>query len=285
VNRRGLFAAAAAFAALPPRWAVAAPRIEMMSPEESIALEHQTRSIRLRRLVRELEITPPPEFFEYRVPRRVMPADFRYDTPVLRVVFPENTFFDTARWDVVSSAQPIVAAMAKMLQGDVPDVALFVAGHTDSRGSEAYNHNLSIQRARAVANALRAAGADGPDIWSVGFGESLPLYGNDSDDHMAYNRRVEFLFGARVEAVADWLKDQMDLACSDAPGADRLRCLSTLTTLSNTYVVEPVAHLTHLSAPNHTTGLSTQSTVVAPPRRQIVINLRERTYIVKHPEG
>ena len=250
----------------------------MMTPDESIQLEHQTRSLRLKRLVRELGISPEPKFFEYEIPADVMPSDFKHATPVLRVVFPENTFFDTASSEIVPSARPIVAAMAEMLQGDVPDVAMFVAGHTDSRGPEDYNHNLSIRRAQTVARALRDAGANGPDIWSVGFGESLPLYENSSAINMAYNRRVEFLFSARVEGVANWLKDQQDLACSDSTGDAKIRCLEGLKLVKKTYVIDPVER--HVTV----TPKAANSIVEKPQRRQIIINLVQHTYLVKHPE-
>jgi outer membrane protein OmpA-like peptidoglycan-associated protein len=259
----------------------------MMTPDESIALEHRTRSIRLRRLVSELGIQPPPQFYEYVIPALVMPADFRHDTPVLRVVFPENSFFDTAHSEVIPTAQPIVEAMAEMLQGDVPDVALFVAGHTDSRGPEDYNHNLSVRRAQSVAAALRAAGADAPDIWAVGFGESLPLYENSSPQNMAYNRRVEFLFSAKPEAGAEWLKNQMDLACSESAGDARLRCLTELKPVTRTYVVESVDRSV-VEAPAQ--GGRVEAPVrgrvatAALPHRQIVINLSTHTYVVKRAD-
>lgn len=280
MRRRTFIRIAAASVAQGSPGAAWASQLHMMSPEEGIALEHKTRSIRLRRLVHEFSITPEPVFFEYTIPATLMPPDFQYDTPVLRVVFPENSFFDTAKSSILLSAQPMVDAMAKMVDGDVPDVALFVAGHTDSRGSEEYNHNLSVERARSVAAALRTAGANAPDIWSIGFGESLPLYPNDSTINMAYNRRVEFLFSARIEAVANWLKNQLDVACSGVKDAERLRCLSTIK-VRKVYVVEQVGH----AAPRNKPFNPTERTItVKPPDRQIVINLAERTYIVKQPE-
>ncbi len=286
MNRREVLAAGASIFTL-WRGKAHAQQIEMMTPEESIALEHETRSKRLRRLVRELGITPEPEFYEYTAPASVMPADFRYDTPVLRVVFPESTFFETARTEIVPSAQPIIVAMARMLEGDVPDVAVFVAGHADNRGSEAYNYDLSVRRARAVAQALRTAGADAPDLWSVGFGESLPLYENSTLLNMSYNRRVEFLFAARPEAAAHWLRNQMDLACSRSEEDARRRCLAALK-LRTSYVVDPVAptiQTTTGHAPSRVVRPSAKATIAAPSKqRQIVINLAERTYVVHRPE-
>lgn len=269
--------------------AAAAQQIQMMDAAESIGLEHATRSRRLQRLVREQRISPAPEFYEYVVPARFMPAGFQYDTPVLRVVFPESTFFETAQSQLVESAYPIIRAMADMLEGDVPDVATFVAGHADNRGSEPYNYELSVARARTVAEALRFAGAERPDIWSVGFGESLPLYENSTPLNMGYNRRVEFLFAARREAAANWLKDQMDLACSGGGETAKARCLVALR-LRPAYVVEAVEPASLLRQRPEGSRRTVRHpdrkdrVVAASKPKQIVIDLAERTVVIKRPE-
>ena len=265
-------------------------QIQMLTVEEAIALEHQTRSQRLRRLVQEFGIQPPPEFSEYVIPAYAMPPDFKHDTPVLRVVFPENTFFDTASSEVVASAQPIVTAMAQMMEGDVPDVAVFISGHTDNRGTEEYNYRLSVLRARSVAQLLRLDGANAPDIWSVGFGQSLPLYENSNPTNMAFNRRVEFLFAARPEAAAEWLKNQMDLVCSGGDAESKQRCLVSLKIRSprDNYVVDPVDRQVVAAQPRsraQIARISPKSLIApAPRKRQIVIDLAERSYVVNRPE-
>jgi outer membrane protein OmpA-like peptidoglycan-associated protein len=66
-----------------------------------------------------------------------------------------------------------------------------VAGHTDSRGSEAYNQSLSEARAKAVADVARSVGAVVES--EAGFGESQPVATNGSAEGMARNRRVEVL--------------------------------------------------------------------------------------------
>jgi outer membrane protein OmpA-like peptidoglycan-associated protein len=64
-----------------------------------------------------------------------------------------------------------------------------VAGHTDSRGSEAYNQSLSEARASAVASVARSVGAVVES--ETGFGESQPVATNETAEGMARNRRVE----------------------------------------------------------------------------------------------
>jgi len=65
-----------------------------------------------------------------------------------------------------------------------------VAGHTDSRASEAYNQGLSERRAATVQAILAAAYPD-VAINAVGFGESSPVASNANEAGRAQNRRVE----------------------------------------------------------------------------------------------
>lgn len=66
-----------------------------------------------------------------------------------------------------------------------------IAGHTDSRGSDAYNQGLSEARAEAVAAVARSVGAVVESV--AGYGESQPAASNATADGMAKNRRVEVL--------------------------------------------------------------------------------------------
>jgi outer membrane protein OmpA-like peptidoglycan-associated protein len=66
-----------------------------------------------------------------------------------------------------------------------------IAGHTDSRGSDAYNQGLSEARASTVAAVARSVGAVVEEV--VGYGESQPAASNGTSSGMATNRRVEVL--------------------------------------------------------------------------------------------
>jgi outer membrane protein OmpA-like peptidoglycan-associated protein len=76
------------------------------------------------------------------------------------------------------------------------DTDIEIQGHTDSKGSEAYNQDLSVQRARKVSNYLNDKGIIPSRITVKGFGESMPKYENDTENGRAENRRVEFLITA-----------------------------------------------------------------------------------------
>ncbi len=67
-----------------------------------------------------------------------------------------------------------------------------VSGHTDSVGNDAYNQNLSTQRADAVKDYLVKKGVDSALIKSAGFGESQPIASNDTEAGRSQNRRITF---------------------------------------------------------------------------------------------
>lgn len=72
-----------------------------------------------------------------------------------------------------------------------PQTTIFVAGHTDSTGSEEYNMKLSQQRADSVKNALVQRGVAAQRISAVGYGESQPIADNNTEFGRQQNRRVE----------------------------------------------------------------------------------------------
>ncbi|MDG1164847.1 MAG: OmpA family protein [Porticoccaceae bacterium] len=71
------------------------------------------------------------------------------------------------------------------------DIGFALEGHTDSRGSDDYNADLSSRRAAAVKQKLSADyGIAADRISSMGYGESRPIASNETDQGRARNRRV-----------------------------------------------------------------------------------------------
>ncbi|MBI4939711.1 MAG: OmpA family protein [Actinobacteria bacterium] len=106
--------------------------------------------------------------------------------------------FDFDSDAVRPEAQEVLAGVATALGGTAKRVQ--VDGHTDSKGSDAYNEDLSRRRAQAVVDALAAAGLDAP-MTARGFGETRPVAANSSggkDDPAGrqLNRRVEIVVPA-----------------------------------------------------------------------------------------
>ena len=83
------------------------------------------------------------------------------------------------------------------------DTNIEIQGHTDSKGSEAYNQDLSVQRTRKVSYYLTDKGINSDRLTVKGFGETLPKYENDTENGRSQNRRVEFLITANEKMKAE----------------------------------------------------------------------------------
>ena len=214
----------------------------MQSWQAFVRMEHCDRIKRLVRLSATLPPNRRPIFFEGIVPSSRLPAGFDVDVPVLRVVFPDHVFFDTAESKLRPEAELLVEIIAESLRREPPDVALFVAGHADKRGDNKYNEALSIDRANALAETIYDRGVAYSSIWRIGFGEDMPLLPGDDQASLDQNRRIEFLFAAKPEAVGVWMADQqLAELCQARDKAEAERCKSQLNLKRDYEAVEIVA--------------------------------------------
>lgn len=118
------------------------------------------------------------------------------------VEFKEKILFGFDRSDLTSSAQRNLDKLINVLQ-KYPDTNIEVLGHTDSKGTDAYNQGLSERRASAVAAYLRSHGVSGSRLSTRGMGESDPVASNDTEANRAQNRRVEFVITANQKMIND----------------------------------------------------------------------------------
>lgn len=103
----------------------------------------------------------------------------------------EGVNFYTASAELTESAKAILLPIAMIHHKHHADVNLVINGHTDSRGSDAYNQGLSERRAASVRTFMIAHGCDANKLTSVGYGESKPIADNGTKEGRAKNRRVE----------------------------------------------------------------------------------------------
>lgn len=75
---------------------------------------------------------------------------------------------------------------------------LLIEGHTDSRGTEDYNDQLSERRAESVRNFLVNQGVPQDRIQIRGMGENRPVASNGTAEGRANNRRVEIVVERNV---------------------------------------------------------------------------------------
>ena len=90
-----------------------------------------------------------------------------------------------------SSNKQLQEVLTLLLQN--PELSLEIQGHTDSDGSETYNLELSQRRSESVLNYLVLFGIDPSRLIAKGYGESMPVAPNDTDENKAKNRRVELV--------------------------------------------------------------------------------------------
>lgn len=105
----------------------------------------------------------------------------------------EQVAFDVDRADLKPAAAPLLQRQAEMLKSHFATVDVYVCGHTDSTGGEAHNLELSLQRARTVADFLKAQGVDNGRLRIQGFGQAFPVASNDTPVDRARNRRTEIV--------------------------------------------------------------------------------------------
>ena len=73
------------------------------------------------------------------------------------------------------------------------DYEVVIEGHTDSKGTNAYNMALGMRRAQSVKAKLLEFGMDPSRIaGTVSKGEEEPVAANTTDEGRAQNRRIEF---------------------------------------------------------------------------------------------
>ena len=124
------------------------------------------------------------------------------DEYILRLIFGDQVFFETASAVVRDEAFPTIDAVIEMFL-EIDDLydTLIVEGHTDDRpiNTTMYpsNWHVSVYRAVNVVSYIRDDGrVDTSRITAVGYGEERPVAPNDSPENMALNRRVEFVVQA-----------------------------------------------------------------------------------------
>ncbi|OAV43391.1 OmpA family protein [Lewinella sp. 4G2] len=110
-------------------------------------------------------------------------------TESINVTFGGGVLFEFNSTALTANSRAELDRMAKIMNR-YPDTDITIDGHTDSKGSEAYNLELSQKRAAAVADYLAQDGIARRRMITQGFGETRPVATNETDAGRAQNRRV-----------------------------------------------------------------------------------------------
>lgn len=103
----------------------------------------------------------------------------------------KNIYFDFDKTTLKKESFTELNKVADFLKQNAT-VEIEIAGHTDSKGSDDYNANLSQGRSQSVVDYLVSQGIESFRLTAHGYGESKPIDTNDTDAGRANNRRVEF---------------------------------------------------------------------------------------------
>lgn len=111
-----------------------------------------------------------------------------------------NFAFDSS--NLTPEAKANLDKLAEILKNNL-DTNINIYGHTDSKGTDAYNLSLSERRAAAVKSYLISQGVSSTRMLTMGVGEKEPVASNDTDAGRAENRRVEFAITANEDMIND----------------------------------------------------------------------------------
>ncbi|WP_127120530.1 OmpA family protein [Chryseotalea sanaruensis] len=103
----------------------------------------------------------------------------------IKITFDSGLMFDFDSYNLTSGTKENLNDLAKTLT-KYDDTDVLIEGHTDKKGSDEYNMNLSEQRARAVEAYLASQQVSAGRITTKGYGETQSISENDQT-----NRRVE----------------------------------------------------------------------------------------------
>ena len=119
------------------------------------------------------------------------------DTARGLVVNMSDVLFDSAKFTLRPAAREKLAKISGIVLA-YPTLSLAIEGNTDSVGGDAYNQQLSEDRAGSVRDYLATEGIPAASMTSHGFGKTQPVASNETAEGRQQNRRVELVVSGDV---------------------------------------------------------------------------------------
>ena len=94
--------------------------------------------------------------------------------PISRPVTMENIFYEFGRWEITKASEEELERLVKLLN-DNPNITIELSAHTDLKGNEEFNQELSQKRAQSCCDYLLAHGIEKERLTPVGYGKSKPV--------------------------------------------------------------------------------------------------------------
>jgi outer membrane protein OmpA-like peptidoglycan-associated protein len=103
-----------------------------------------------------------------------------------------DIYFGFNKFDLTDESKFVLDQLIEFLTEN-PVICIQIQGHTDNIGKDADNLKLSDNRARSVYNYLVLKGISIKRLTYEGFGKTMPVADNDTDEGRAKNRRTVFV--------------------------------------------------------------------------------------------
>ncbi|HOT89640.1 MAG TPA: OmpA family protein [Bacteroidales bacterium] len=143
-------------------------------------------------LIKYKEFTDSTEYSEFEIPNKPgkYTSELKIQIEPPKTYTLENVFFDTGLSTLKTTSYKSLNDLVEVMKLK-PSLIIEIGGHTDNTGSTEINLKLSQDRADAVRNYLIKKGISSSRITAVGYGDSLPVADNLTEEGKAKNRRTE----------------------------------------------------------------------------------------------
>jgi outer membrane protein OmpA-like peptidoglycan-associated protein len=105
----------------------------------------------------------------------------------------KHIYFDFNSYELLPLSNEELSLLLSIMKKN-PKWKVELSGHTDDKGDNLYNYNLSMNRAKSVGRYLVQNGIAATRIKTIGFGKRKPLKTAKTEEARAINRRVEVKF-------------------------------------------------------------------------------------------
>jgi peptidoglycan-associated lipoprotein len=105
----------------------------------------------------------------------------------------EDIYFEFDSSVLIPEARDVLKRKAEWMRAN-PNVPVIIEGHTDNRGTVAYNIALGERRAESAMSFLVDLGIPASRLTSVSYGKEKPVDSGQNETSWAKNRRVHFEF-------------------------------------------------------------------------------------------
>ena len=120
--------------------------------------------------------------------------------PIPTEPIPVNIYYSFDKAELTQEAKDTIDATLLVVLQEIPRIKVEISSHTDSKGDDDYNIELSQKRAESVVKYLIRKGVQKDRLIAKGYGETKPIApnknpdGSDNEKGRAKNRRTEFRF-------------------------------------------------------------------------------------------